>query len=142
MDWLKTLHVTCVVLSVSGYVARGLLRWHDSPWLATRFIRVAPHVVDTLLLASGIALAARLQQYPFVHGWLTAKVLALVAYIVLGAVGLNYGKSAAQGCAGCGAEGRKTRRVRLVAWAAALVTFGYIVAVALTRQGWPFFAPN
>jgi uncharacterized membrane protein SirB2 len=124
MDWLKMLHITCAVLSVGGYFVRGLLTLGSSPLLAARFIRIAPHVVDTLLLASAIALAVRLQQYPFVHGWLTAKVLALVAYIVLGAIGLKYGR---------------TRNIRAAAGIAALATFGYIVAVALTRQ--PFIAP-
>ncbi len=125
--WLKTLHVTCAVLSVSGYFLRGLLMLRDSPLLRNRWMKVAPHVVDTLLLASAIVLAVRLQQYPFVHGWLTAKVLALVAYIVLGAIGLRYGR---------------TRRIRVVAWLAALLTFGYIVAVALTRQALPLPAFN
>lgn len=123
MDWLKTLHVACAVLSVSGYFARGLLMLRDSPLLAVRVVRVAPHIIDTLLLVSAIVLAVRLQQYPFVHGWLTAKVLALLAYIVLGAVGLRYGR---------------TRRIRVVAWIAALATFGYIVAVALTRNPLPY----
>ncbi len=127
MDWLKTLHVACAVLSVSGYFARGLLMLRDSPLLAARVVRVAPHIIDTLLLASAIVLAARLEQYPFVHGWLTAKVLALIAYIVLGAIGLRYGR---------------TRRIRVVAWIAALLTFGYIVAVALTRQALPLPAFN
>ncbi len=123
MDWLKTLHVACAVLSVSGYFARGLLMLRDSPLLAARVVRVAPHIIDTLLLASAIVLAARLEQYPFVHGWLTAKVLALIAYIVLGAIGLRYGR---------------TRNVRVAAWVAALLTFGYIVAVALTRRPLPY----
>lgn len=121
--WLKTLHVTCAALSVSGYFLRGLLMLRDSPWLTARIVRVAPHIIDTLLLASAIALAVRLRQYPFVHGWLTAKVLALTAYIVLGAIGLRYGR---------------TRKIRVAAWAAALLTFGYIVAVALTRQTLPY----
>ncbi len=121
--WLKTLHVTCAVLSVSGYFLRGLLMLRDSPLLRNRWMKVAPHVVDTLLLASAIALTVRLGQYPFVHGWLTAKVLALIAYIVLGAVGLRYGR---------------TRNVRVAAWVAALLTFGYIVAVALTRRPLPY----
>lgn len=123
MDWLKTLHVACAALSVSGYFARGLLMLHDSTLLRARFTRVAPHIIDTLLLVSAIALAVRLGQYPFVHGWLTAKVLALIAYVVLGAIGLRYGR---------------TRRIRVVAWIAALLTFGYIVAVALTRQPLPY----
>jgi len=125
--WLKTLHVACAILSVSGYFLRGLLMLRDSALLNNRWVKVTPHVIDTLLLASAIVLAVRLQQYPFVHGWLTAKVLALVAYIVLGAIGLRYGR---------------TRRIRVVAWLAALLTFGYIVAVALTRQALPLPAFN
>jgi uncharacterized membrane protein SirB2 len=95
----------------------------DSPRRRARWVRVAPHIVDTLLLVSAVALTLRLQQYPFVHDWLTAKVLALIAYIVLGAIGLKYGR---------------TRKIRIAAWVAALLTFGYIVAVALTRQVLPF----
>ncbi len=125
--WLKTLHVACAILSVSGYFLRGLLMLRGSALLNNRWVKVTPHVIDTLLLASAIVLAVRLQQYPFVHGWLTAKVLALVAYIVLGAIGLRYGR---------------TRRIRVVAWLAALLTFGYIVAVALTRQALPLPAFN
>jgi uncharacterized membrane protein SirB2 len=125
--WLKTLHVACAILSVSGYFLRGLLMLRGSALLNNRWVKVTPHVIDTLLLASAIVLAVRLQQYPFVHDWLTAKVLALVAYIVLGAIGLRHGR---------------TRRIRVVAWLAALLTFGYIVAVALTRQALPLPAFN
>ena len=121
--WLKYLHIACAVLSVSGYFLRGLWMMQDSPRLQTRWVRVVPHIIDSLLLVSAIALTIRLQQYPFVHDWLTAKVLALVAYIVLGAIGLKYGR---------------TRKIRVIAWAVALLTFAYLVAVALTRQPLPF----
>lgn len=121
---LKTLHVTAAVLSISGYILRGMLMLFESPLLRARVLRIVPHVVDTLLLASAIALAVRIHQYPLVHGWLTAKVLALIAYIVVGAIGLHYGR---------------TKRVRVLAFGAALLIFAYIVGVALTRQpflGW------
>lgn len=121
---LKTLHVTAAVLSISGYILRGMLMLFESPLLRARVLRIVPHVVDTLLLASAIALAVRIHQYPLVHGWLTAKVLALIAYIVVGAIGLHYGR---------------TKRVRALAFGAALLIFAYIVGVALTRQpflGW------
>ena len=123
--WLKYLHIACAVLSVSGYFLRGLWMMQDSPRLQARWVRVVPHIIDTLLLVSAIALTIRLQQYPFVHDWLTAKVLALLAYIVLGAIGLKYGR---------------TRKIRVIAWATALLTFAYLVAVALTRQPLPFLA--
>lgn len=123
MGLLKALHVGCVALSFTGYLVRGIWMLWGSPRLQARWVRVVPYIIDTLLLVSAIALTIRLQQYPFVHDWLTAKVLALVAYIVLGAVGLKYGR---------------TRKIRIAAWAAALLAFGYIVAVALTHQVPPF----
>jgi len=120
---LKTLHITCAVLSITGYVIRGVWMLRESPRLQKKWVKVAPHIIDTMLLASAIALAVQIQQYPFVHGWLTAKVLALVAYIVVGAIGLKYGR---------------TKKTRIAAWLGAIAIFIYIVSVALTRQAIPF----
>jgi uncharacterized membrane protein SirB2 len=75
--------------------------------------------VDTVLLASAIALAVLLKQYPLVHPWLTAKVAGLLLYIVLGMVALRYGT---------------TRRIRIGAWLMAQGVFAYVVAVAFTRN--------
>ncbi len=120
---LKTVHVGCAAISIAGFVARGIGMLRDSAWRQRRWVKIAPHVIDTLLLVSAIGLALAVRQYPFVHGWLTAKLLALIVYIVLGAIGLKYGR---------------TRKIRVAAWVAALLTFGYIVAVALTHQVLPF----
>jgi len=122
---LKWIHIACAILSISGFALRGVLMLADSPLLATRFARVAPHVVDTVLLASALWLAARIGQYPFVEGWLTAKVLALIAYIVLGALALKRARSKAQ---------------RATAFALALVAAAYLVSVALTRDPLGFLA--
>ncbi len=115
----KNIHVGCVILSLGGFAARGLLMLAGSPVLGTRVMRVAPHVVDTLLLASALWLAWILRQYPFVHGWLTAKVIGLVVYIVLGAVALRRGR---------------TKRIRVAAFIAASATAFYIVSVAITHD--------
>lgn len=96
---------------------------YDAAWRQRRWVKVAPHIVDTLLLFSAIGLALAVRQYPFVHGWLTAKLLALIGYIVLGGIALNYGR---------------TKVIRASAWVAALVVFGYIVGVAVTRRVVPF----
>ncbi|MCR4346653.1 MAG: SirB2 family protein [Sulfuricaulis sp.] len=120
---LKTIHVASVILSITGYVIRGIWMIRESPWLQEKWARVAPHIIDTTLLVSAILLTLQIQQYPFVHGWLTAKVLALVAYIVVGAIGLKYGK---------------TRKIRIAAWFIAIAIFAYIVLVALTRQVLPY----
>jgi uncharacterized membrane protein SirB2 len=116
---VKFLHVACVVLSLAGFAARGALMLGRSPLLQVRFVRVAPHVVDTALLASAAWLSWFIAQYPFVHAWLTAKVLALVGYIVLGSVALRRGP---------------TKRMRAAAFGAALALGAYIVAVALARD--------
>ncbi len=122
---LKHLHVTCVVLSISGFLVRGVWMMQESPWLQKKWVRVAPHVIDTILLGSAILLAMQIQQYPFVQNWLTAKVLALIAYIVIGAIGLKYGR---------------TKKIRIAAWLVAIAIFVYIVLVALTHQVLPFVA--
>lgn len=122
---LKYVHVTCVILSGAGYFLRGIGMMRGSPWLQSKAARVLPHVIDTVLLASALALTWQVRQYPFVHTWLTAKVLGLLGYIALGAIGLKYGR---------------TRKIRIGAWLAALVLFLYIVLVALTRQVLPFIA--
>ena len=116
---IKHIHITFAALSGGFFLLRGLWMLLDSPMLQQRWVRIVPHVVDTLLLTSALALVFWSGQYPFVQSWLTAKVLALMAYIVLGTIALKRGK---------------TKGVRTFALLAALATFAYIVAVALTRQ--------
>jgi uncharacterized membrane protein SirB2 len=125
MDTLKLVHVSAVVLSGAGFVLRGVWMLRDSPLLRARLTRILPHVVDTVLLGSAIGLSLRIYQYPFVHGWLTAKVLALLAYIVLGSLALKRGRS---------------RQVRIASYVLALAVFLYIVAVAITRSPLPGLA--
>lgn len=116
---LKHLHVTAVVLSGAGFFLRGLLMLRGSPLLMARWMRVAPHVIDTVLLGSAIAMAVSSAQYPFAQSWLTAKLFGLLAYILFGMVALRGGKTAG---------------VRAAFFAAALLAFAYIVSVALTRS--------
>ena len=115
----KSLHVGTVILSLGGFGARGALMLAGSPVLERRFVRVAPHVVDTILLASALWLCWILREWPFVEGWLTAKVLGLVAYIVLGAIALRRGR---------------TKGVRIAAFALAALAALYIVSVALAHD--------
>ncbi len=116
---LKQLHIACVVLSGSGFLLRGLWMLRDSPYLQRRPARVLPHIVDTVLLGSAIAMAVLSSQYPFTSAWLTAKVVGLLIYIGCGTLALKRGHSKAQ------------RAIFLVA---ALTAFAYIVSVALTRS--------
>lgn len=121
---LKHLHITCVTLSGLGFVGRGVLMLRGSSWLHSRFVRTAPHVVDTLLLSSALALTVVIGQYPFSASWLTAKFFGLLLYIFLGTLALKRGPTA---------------RVRASCFALALLTFAYIVSVALRHNPAGFF---
>jgi uncharacterized membrane protein SirB2 len=119
---LKYVHVACVVTSYAFFFVRGVWMMRDSPLLTRRWVKITPHVIDTMLLASAIAMAVMIRQYPFTAPWLTAKLLGLVLYIGLGMLALKRGK---------------TKRVRVAAWIAAQAVFLYIVVVALTKSMLP-----
>ena len=121
----KYVHELCALASFTLFAVRGAWMLRDSPQLAQRWVRILPHGIDTLLLASAIALTLMLQQYPLTHAWLSAKLVALLVYIGLGLVALRYGK---------------TRGVRAAAWVAALAVFVYIASVALGHDPLGFFA--
>jgi len=116
---IKTIHVTSVVASGSLFFLRGVWMIQQSANLNLRWVRTTPHMIDTILLLTAILLAIGLQQYPFVDGWLTAKVIALLVYIGLGTVAIRRGR---------------TRQVRIFNWIGALVVFAYIIGVAITRS--------
>ncbi|HEX8613565.1 MAG TPA: SirB2 family protein [Telluria sp.] len=120
---VKHLHMSCAALSIFLFALRGVWMLRDSPQLGQRWVRSAPHIVDSVLLASAITMVVWSGQYPFAQPWLGAKVVALVVYIGFGVLALKPGRP---------------KRVRATAFVAALLTVAYIVAVALTRQVIPF----
>ncbi len=119
---LKTLHMTLAALTFVSFTLRGAGMLREAPWRRQRWVRVLPHVVDTLLFATGLALMIAIRQYPGAVPWITAKLVAVLVYIGLGMVALRFGRS---------------RPVRAGAWIAALVVFGYIYAVAVARDPLP-----
>ncbi|UZE95061.1 SirB2 family protein [Alkalimarinus alittae] len=116
---LKHIHLTCILLTFILFSIRGFWMLTGSSKLQLKWVKIAPHVVDTCLLLSAISLAVILQISPFVHGWLMAKIVGLVVYILLGTVALKRGK---------------TKAVRSTAFVVALLTFAYIVKVAITKS--------
>jgi len=115
----KTIHLAAAALSFTLFFLRGIWMMADSPQLGRRWARIVPHVNDTLLLAAGVWLAFMLREAPGASPWLTAKLVAIVAYIGLGMLALRPGR---------------TKGLRVAAWLGALAVFGYIVAVATTRS--------
>lgn len=128
MDYslLKQLHLATIGITLALFVLRGFWMVTHSPRLQARWVRIVPHINDTVLLASGISLSILIQQYPLAHSWLTAKFIALILYIALGTLALKRGKNQGQ---------------RIAAWVAALLVFGYMVAAAMTHTPLPFMYP-
>ena len=118
---IKYVHVCAAAISIAGFALRGAWMLLDSPLRNTRVARTLPHALGLGTHLQPVLLDLQLDQYPFTHGWLTAKLIALVAYIGLGLVALRFGRSAG---------------VRAAAFAGALVCAGYIVLVAVTRDPW------
>ena len=107
--------MSAAALSIAGFVLRYLWMIAASPRLQARPVRILPHVVDTVLLASAIVLAAMAGVAPWTAGWLGYKTVALVVYVVLGAIALKRGR---------------TRGTRIAAGVAAILVFASIVWVA------------
>jgi len=122
IEVLLPIHTTCVAISIVLFIWRGVAMWLEQPLTNKYYRRILPDSVDTVLLFSGISMAYMLDYSPLEQGWLAAKMIGLVMYIVLGAIALKYGQSLA---------------VKRIFFIAALCVFAYIAAVARTMQVLP-----
>lgn len=114
---LKHTHLLLVALSLALLVLRFVLSLKGSALLQRKFLKIAPHVVDTLLLLSAVGLMITINQYPFVTPWLTEKFIGILAYIALGVMAL---------------KGR-TLALRVFAFVGALGWLVLVVKVAITK---------
>lgn len=122
---IKLVHIAAVLTSGLLFLLRGAALNAGQGWAMAAPLRYLSYTVDTVLLTAALMLATLLHQYPFVHGWLTTKVLLLVVYIVLGSYALKRGS---------------TRKVRIGCWVAALLVYGYIISVARAHHPAGIFA--
>ena len=125
MDYvlLKQVHIGFALLSIAGFVLRwnGLMK--QARFSSHRLTKTAPHVIDTLFLASGLMLTFTIGQYPLSTGWLTSKIAGLLAYILLGMAAMSE---------------KFSRAGRSVAFLAALLTYTWIISVARLKSPWGF----
>jgi len=119
----KLIHISCAMLSITGFVGRSTLKWIAPQQLQQRWLKITPHIIDSVLLASAVVLVIQTRQYPFVATWVTAKLLVLLLYIGFGLITLRFAR---------------TRTQTLAGFIGACLSFSYIIAVALTKQIWPF----
>lgn len=123
---IKFVHVAAVIASGSLFALRGSLMLARSRYTNQPALRYLSYAIDTTLLTAALMLVAIVHQYPFVHAWLTVKVLLLVVYIVLGTFALKRGR---------------TRATQVTCYFAALFVFAFIVSVARAHNPWGILAP-
>ena len=115
---IKSIHIVTAILSISGFILRGIWMMKSSYALQNMWVKILPHINDTILLVSAIALSILSTQYPGTTLWINVKIVALIVYIVLGTIALKRGP---------------TLKIRIVAWCLAILVFIYILAVANTK---------
>ena len=116
---IKLVHIACVILSGSLFTLRGGMMLAGSVRVYHPALKYLSYLIDTILLGAAVLLTLILHQYPFVQSWLTAKVLLLVVYIVLGVFALRRGR---------------TRGSRAGFFFAALAVYLFIASIAIAHD--------
>ena len=118
---LKGIHMALAYVTLAGFILRGIWALIDSPLGQKKLVKIVPHVIDTLLLAAGVAMAVNMSLSPL-SGWLAAKFVGLLFYIGFGVLTMRAANT----------------RLKVLGFVGALVSIAYIFAVATSRQVWPF----
>lgn len=122
---IKQIHVLTVIVSFIGFFMRGMVVMSRSSQVNARWFRVVPHINDTILIVTAVVLTIYIGQYPFADAWLTAKLVALVFHVVVGAYAIKHAK---------------TFTAQLLSWLFSIVVFVYIVGVAYTRDVYSYLS--
>ncbi|WP_407276080.1 SirB2 family protein [Halothiobacillus sp. DCM-1] len=118
------IHGLAVVLSLLGFITRGIWMLGDSPRLQAKWVKITPHIVDTILLLSALVASYLLfWRYGANPAYVTVMIVGLVVYIGLGLVALRLGK---------------TKAIRASAWVLAILVFLYISAAGAMKTPTPF----
>lgn len=113
------IHIVFALLSFISFVARVALSQFKPEMLTVKIFKIAPHVIDTFLLLSGVTLVINGNWIASGnYGWILSKFMVLLAYIGLGVLTM-----------------RSTGTKRWGAFAGALICYGYILSVAITKHG-------
>lgn len=83
---LKHIHMTLAIISILGFVLRSIWLFKGSALLAKKPVKILPHIIDTFLLGTGIAIMVMTSQHPTMLNWLMLKLILIIAYIGFGIV--------------------------------------------------------
>lgn len=121
---IKSIHIFTVISSITLFLLRAYWLLQESYLLKNKVIKILPHLIDTILLTSAIALLFIEGVYPGKENpWLIAKIIAMICYILTGFYLFKATKSAAS--------------IKL-ATVIAILFYIYIVHTAITKNINPF----
>ena len=115
----KHLHLTLAVISISFFTLRFAWLLINSDQLNRKWVKITPHIIDTLLLVIGVIMVVQLAINPFEQVWLAEKLLALAAYIFTGVYTLKFAKN---------------RMMQIFGYLGAMAWVIVIVRIALTKE--------
>jgi uncharacterized membrane protein SirB2 len=120
---IKWVHVFTVLLSGGLFALRGAATLAGHRWPMAAPLRFASYTIDTVLLTAALMLFTLLPGAMFANGWLVAKLVLLVGYVGLGTLALRRAR---------------TPKVRMLAYAGALVVFATMLGIARAHHplGW------
>ncbi|ABG41076.1 Invasion gene expression up-regulator, SirB [Paraglaciecola sp. T6c] len=116
---VKHIHLTCIALSVLLFVIRFFWTMTSSSMLQKKWVKITPHIVDTLLILSAATLCVMISQYPFVTPWVTEKFVGLLMYVFMVALALKMAR---------------TNFMRVVGLVGALSWIAFTALVAISKQ--------
>ena len=119
LELIKQTHITCALATGMLFIVRGFWMIVGSKKLDRPVVRIAPHVIDTVLLVSAVVMLFGYQLNPLQHPWILAKLVAVLLYIACGMIAFRFGK---------------TRLQKIVFWLAAMLVLASIYGFAFTKR--------
>jgi uncharacterized membrane protein SirB2 len=114
---IKFLHLIFALLTIAVFVGKFYLSEVRSELLQQQVFKIAPHIISSLLLLSGVILVFQGSWLSGNYGWLVAKLVAVAGFIGLGVLTMRF-------------EGQN----RWLAFAGAIACFLYVGMVAVTKH--------
>ncbi len=109
--------------SVILFIFRFILLLKDDELRKRKWLKITPHVIDTVLFTLGIIMVIKLSLYPWYVDWINEKLFMVLAYIAAGYYTLKLAPN---------------RISQLVGFIFAMVCITLIVTIAVNKQTYLF----
>ncbi len=116
---IKAVHISSVLASGSLFAMRGAAVLSGARWPLALPVRWLSYAIDTTLLTAALMLLTILPRAMFANGWLGTKLALIVVYVMLATYALRRAR---------------TQKSRAGFYVSALVTFGFVISIAVAHH--------